>query len=541
VNAPFHSATPTAPIAPSDTEIIEQLKQQLDATTRHLNVTSQQLDTATRQLDVTSQRLQLSELRVQVLEDRLRLQRIAKYGPGSEKLTNQQLELLELEPGVSNLEVAAEGECEALPATPDKKKRKHPGRQTFPANLPRVERVIACTAEQCVCGGCGQSTTVIGYEESEQLDVEPVKYFVLVTRREKRACKSCEERGVTAAPLPPRIIEKSLVSDQVILDAIIGKYSNHCPLYRQSAILLRDAGLDISRATIDGWVMRVGDLLIPLVAVMGRELVRGTYIQADETPVDVQTRDGRSRNHPGYLWQYGTPGGATIFEFRMGRGREGPMRFLGNFAGILQTDAYAAYDRVGGPRMVHAACWAHSRRRFVEATTLNQQDVASTRIVAQMAKLFAIDAQARDENMDHAARHALRMERAPLVLSELKAQIEAASRMALPSSPLAKASSYTLRLWHKLTRFLDYPELELSNNLAENSMRPVAIGRRNWTHIGHEKAGPRIAAILSIVETCRRLKIPVREYLAAVLPGLANLSIHRLPELTPTAWAASNL
>jgi transposase len=424
VNAPLHSATPSTPttsVAPSDAEIIEQLKQQLDATTRHLNVTSQQL--------------QLSELRVQVLEDKLRQQRIAKYGPGNEKLTNQQLELLELEPGVSDLEVAAEGEREALPATPDKKKRKHPGRQRLPANLPRVERVIACTSEQCVCGGCGRSTVVIGYEESEQLDVEPVKYFVLVTRREKRACKFCEERGVMAAPLPPRILEKSLASDHVIVDAMISKYSNHCPLYRQSVILQRDAGIDISRATIDGWVMRVGDLLMPLVAVMGRELVRGNYIQADETPVDVQTRDGRSRNHPGYLWQYGTPGGAAIFEFRMGRGREGPMRFLENFAGILQTDAYAAYDRVGGPKMVHAACWAHSRRRFVEAIKLNQQDVASTRIVAQMAKLFAIDAQARDENMNFTARHALRMERAPSVLSELKAQIEAASRTALPSSP----------------------------------------------------------------------------------------------------------
>ena len=257
--------------------------------------------------------LQYARLQIQALEDRLRLQRIAKYGPGSEKLTSQQLELLELEPGVSNLEIAAEGEREALPATPDRKKRKHPGRQTLPANLPRVERVIACTSEQCVCGGCGQPTTVIGYEESEQLDVEPVKYFVLVTRREKRACKRCEERGVMAAPLPPRIIEKSLVSNQVIVDAIISKYSNHCPLYRQSVILLRDAGIDISRATIDGWVMRVGDLLMPLIAVMGRQLVEGTYIQADETPVDVQTRDGRSRNHPGYLWQYGTPGGAAIF------------------------------------------------------------------------------------------------------------------------------------------------------------------------------------------------------------------------------------
>jgi transposase len=518
VNAP--SLLPAFPPSTySDAEIIAQLKQQLE---------------------VTSQRLQLSELRVQLLEEKLRLQRIAKYGPGSEKLTSQQLELLELEPGVSDLEVAAEGEREGLPPSSEKKKRKHPGRQTLPASLPRVERVMACTPEQSVCAGCGQATMLIGYEESEQLDVEPVKYYVLVTRREKRACKRCEERGVMAAPLPPRIIEKSLVSDRVIVDAIISKYSNHCPLYRQSAILLRDAGIHLSRATIDGWVMRVGDLLTPLAGVMRNELLRGTYIQADETPVDVQTRDGRSSNHPGYLWQYGTPGGAAIFEFRMGRGREGPLRFLENFAGILQTDAYAAYDRVGGPKMVHAACWAHSRRRFVEAVKLHPQDVVSTRIVALMAKLFAIDAEARDENMDHAARHALRMERAPLVLTELHAQIQAASRTALPSSPLGKAAAYTLRLWDKLTRFLDHPELELSTNLAENSMRPVAIGRRNWTHIGHEKAGPRVAAILSIVETCRRLKIPAREYLAAVLPGLASTSIQRLPHLTPTAWAKNN-
>jgi transposase len=524
VNAPFHAATTTS-TAPSDAEIIAQLKQQLD--------------TASRQLDTTSQRLQFAELKIQLLEEKLRLQRIAKYGPGSEKLTNLQLELLEFEPGVSNLEVAAEGEREALPPATDKKKRKHPGRQTLPANLPRVERVIACTAEQCVCAGCGHATTVIGHEESEQLDVQPAKYFVLVTRREKRACKRCEERGVMAAPLPPRIIEKSLVSDQVIIDAIISKYSNHCPLFRQSVILLRDAGINISRATIDGWVMRVGDLLMPLVAVMGRELVGGSYIQADETPVDVQTRDGRSRNHQAYLWQYGSPGGAVVFEFRMGRGREGPVRFLEKFNGILQTDAYAAYDRVGGPKLVHAACWAHARRRFVEAVKLNPQDVVSARVVALMAKLFAIDAQAREQNMNHATRHALRIEQAPMVLAELHAQIEAASRTALPSSPLGKACSYTLRLWDKLTRFLDYPELELSNNLAENSMRPVAIGRRNWTHLGHEKAGPRVAAILSVVETCRRLKIPVREYLADVLPGLANTSIQRLPELTPTAWAAN--
>jgi hypothetical protein len=197
VHTPFHPATSSLPA--SDRELIEQLK---------------------KQLAVTSERLQLSELRVQLLEEKLRLQRIAKYGPGSEKLTSLQLELLELEPGVSNLEVAAEGEREGLPPSSDKAKRKrHPGRQTLPASLPRVERLISCTSEQCVCAGCGQATTVIGYEESEQLDVEPAKYFVLVTKREKRACKRCEERGVMAAPLPPRI--RSSASTPITVRCIV--------------------------------------------------------------------------------------------------------------------------------------------------------------------------------------------------------------------------------------------------------------------------------------------------------------------------------
>jgi transposase len=475
-----------------------------------------------------------------VLEEHLRLRRIAKYGPGSEKLSNLQLELLEEEPGVSPEEVAAESQREALPSSAEEKKRKrrpHPGRQTLPAELPRVERVIACTPEQCTCGGCGKEATVIGYEQSEQLDVEPAKYFVLVTKREKRACKQCEEQGVVAAPLPERIIEKSLVSDKVIIDTIVSKYADHSPLYRQNVILLRDAGIDISRGTMCGWVMTVGGMLQPVVGAMRRELLAGSYIQADETPVDVQTHDRRGRNHQAYLWQYGTPGGGTVFDFRMSRGREGPARFLDKFEGILQTDDYIAYERgVGGPKMVHAACWSHARRHFVDAVKLNKQDAASIRAVELTDELFLIDARARDEKMDHAARHLLRQEKAPPLLDQIREHILAMSKTALPRSAAGKACSYTLALWKKLTRFLDYPELELSNNLAENSMRPVATGRKNWIHIGSEQAGPRVAAILSVVESCRRLKVPVRDYLAAILPGLANRSIQRVTEFTPAAW-----
>ena len=158
--------------------------------------------------------------------------------------------------------------------------------------------------------------------------------------------------------------------------------------------------------------------------------------------------------------------------------------------------------------MVHAACWAHSRRKVFDALKLSPQDRVAAQLVARIDELFAVDA-------------------------------EAAKLAVLPASALGKAASYTLSLWDKLTKFLEHPELELSNNSAENSMRPVVVGRKNWIHVGSEKAGPKVAAILSVVETCRRLKSPLRDYLAGVLPGLGNVSMQRVGQYTPAAWAAS--
>jgi transposase len=496
------------------------------------------------QIVVLTRELEWSRLKIQALEERLRLELIRKYGPKSEKLSDNQLQLLDLEPGVSTEEVEAESRREPLPAaspaTTRKKNKsgKHPGRQDLPAHLPRVERIIACTPEQCVCQSCGKDKVVIGYEQSEQLDVEPARYFVIVTRREKRACRACAE-GVSAAPLPERIIDKGLVSDRVVIDTIVNKYSDHLPLYRQSAILERDTGVSISRATMDGWIMRVGEMLIPVVGAMGRELLAGSYIQADETPVPVQVPDGSGKNHQAWLWQYSKPGGNVVFEFRMGRGREGPVQFLGQYEGILQTDGYAAYGRVGGSRMVHAGCWSHARRKVFEAVRLNPEDRLAGPLVGRIDELFAVDAEARDAGMDYDARHVLRQERSRPLVEAIKQEMEAARVAVLPASALGKGVNYTLSLWDKLTRFLEYPEIELSTNWTENSMRPVALGRKNWIHVGSEQAGPKVAAILSVVETCRRLKAPVREYLAWVLPGLENVQVQKVNQYTPAIWAAS--
>jgi transposase len=486
--------------------------------------------------------LEYAEQKVQLLEERLRLQRLNKYGARSEKLSNLQLELLEQESGVSQAEVQAEAEREKPAARSGSPARgAHPGRQSLPASLPRVERVIPCTPEQCVCIHCQKQTSSIGYDESEHLELEPAKYFVVLTRREKRACHQCGEGGVMAAPLACRIVEKGLVSDRIVIDTLIQKYCDHLPLYRQSAMLERDSGVEISRATMDGWVMRTGELLLPLVAAIKRELLAGDYLQADETPVAVQLRPGKGTNHQAYLWQYGRPAASTVFDFQMGRGREGPKQILGTYEGILQTDGYAGYDRVGGPGMIHAACWAHARRKFYEAAKLHPADAVATRIVATINELFAIDALASARQLDHAARHLIRQEEATPLLERLRNEIKAALHGALPASALGKACNYTLALWHKLTRFLQHPQLELSNNLAENSMRPIALGRKNWIHLGSEQAGPKIAAILSIMETCKRLNVPVRDYLAHALPRLANLPISQINQLTPSAWKTAQL
>jgi transposase len=220
-------SAPSIPSSPADLELIAQLKS----------------------------KLQYAELRIRVLEERLRLMRIERYGAGGEKLSQAQMQLFELEPVVSEMIEQAQSEHPSGHRS-TKKSIKHPGRRELPANLPRVERVLPCTPDQRVCKRCGKETVVIGYEESSQLDVELARYFVLVTKRERRACRSCEELGVVSAPLPPRIIEKCLATDRIVIDTIVSKYCNHTPLHRQSMILERDLGLEISRATLDGWVLK---------------------------------------------------------------------------------------------------------------------------------------------------------------------------------------------------------------------------------------------------------------------------------------------
>jgi transposase len=480
--------------------------------------------------------LHWAQLKIQVLEEELRQRRLQQLGPRSETLSNLQLQLLaDEEPGATRDEVEAEARREVLTRTPPRERNRHPGRKPLPEHLPRITDIILC--DEQACASCGGPTAVIGYDESEQLDVEPARYFVRVTKREKRACRRCST--VTAAPLAERIVEKGLASDGVVINTVVAKYCDHLPLYRQAVMIQREAGVEIGRATLDGWVLRVGELLGPIVGAMRRDLLAASYLQADETPVPVQMHDRRGENHQAYLWQYGKPGGETVFDFCLGRGREGPRKFLGEWEGILQTDGYSAYDDVGGPKLVHVGCWAHARRKFVDAVKVNPRDGAAIAMVTRMDALFLIDRDARQRALNAEDRHVQRRQYAEEWLREIREACLGLSREALPKSALGQAAAYTLNMWTKLRRCLDYEEVELSNNLAENSMRPVALGRKNWLHVGSAQAGPKVAAILSVVESCRRLGVPVKEYLADLLPGLNRRTMSQVANLTPARWTAS--
>jgi transposase len=477
----------------------------------------------------------------ELLRELLRLERIRKYGAKSETLNNGQLELLEEEPSVEEAEIEKEAQ---LPPVQREitKKREHEGRSPLPTHLPRKEEVLTVEAEKRACPCCGRERHRIGYEEKEELDIEPIKYFVRVIKREKLACPKCPQAGViTATVRAQQIIEKSKLSDGVIVDILIKKYAEHTPLYRQQAILERDFGIEIARSTLNQAVLAAGSLLEPIAAALKADLLQGNYIQADETPIGVQSGKSIGKNHTAFAFQYSRPGGPVVFDFQMSRGREGPKKFLGNYSGILQSDGFAGYEKIGAAQIIRAGCMAHARRKFIEVLKLDPSNADGHRVINLMTRLYAIETEARKNKLCTEKRLELRQNQSTALMEELRAQLIEIRTRALPSSSLAKACNYALSQWKKLTTFLDHGIVEIDQNLCENAMRPLALGRKNWLHIGSEKAGPKIAAILSIFETCKRLKINIRDYLNDVLPKLGNWLRPKVADLTPNRWAASKI
>lgn len=480
---------------------------------------------------------------IQLKDEQIKLLNLRLFGPKSEKLSRAQMSLLLTEVSLSAGEVDQEAERpeaeKQIPLPKAKRPRpNHPGREQLPEHLERREEIIPCCPQDCTCQKCGGERPVIGYETREELGCEPAKFFVRVIKREKRGSHCLEEQGVATAAAPAQIVPKSKLSDEFIIEVLAKKYQQHNPIYRQQAVLAENHGIELSRKTLTDAVLAAGGLLRPVVNAQKAELFAGGYIQADETTMPCQTPEKTGRNHRAYLWEYSAPGGVVIFDFRMGRGRAGPASFLKGFVGTLQSDGYAAYDDLG-EGIVYAGCLAHARREFVDAAKVAPLDPLPAEVIGRFGELYAVEKQARELGLGVAERKALRQQKSVAVMAALKERLITIRQQIMPGGALAKACQYTLGQWRRLEEFLKDGRVEIDNNWCEGAIRPLALGRKNWLHIGSEQAGPKVAAIASIVETCRRLDINLRTYLRDVLPRLGQWPINRVAELTPRAWKAA--
>jgi transposase len=336
------------------------------------------------------------------------------------------------------------------------------------------------------------------------------------------------------APLPPQPIEQGMVGPGLLAQILVSKYEYHQPLYRQEKMFRQQFGVELSRKTMGCWVEQAAELLKPVYRSIREDLLRGNYLQADETPIRYLDPDVKGKSQQGYLWTYNRPKGDVLFEWRVSRSREGPEEFLKNFRGKLQTDGYSAYESLAKERddLILVGCWAHVRRGFHDA--LAETKLAAW-FVGQIGLLYAVEKKLRVQRAGPALRQAMRVWQSQPVLTRLHRAMELRRRKTLPQRLLGQAIDYALKRWEALTQFAEDGTLEIDNNQIENSIRPSAIGKKNFLFIGHPEAGERSAVIYTLLGSCRRHSVDPFDYLGDLFTRLPAAKITQITEFTPTA------
>ncbi len=474
------------------------------------------------------------------------------YGHRSEKLDPNQLLLFAREILAENQAAPAanappaDTTSTATEASPPKKSGH--GRKQLPANLPRKPVLHDVAPEQLPCPECGTVRTRIGEETREQLEYVPASLFVLKHVRPKYACKTCEGHVVIAERLPEPI-EKGLPGTGLLAQVIVSKYADHLPLYRQERIFARQ-GVELSRQTTCDWMGVCADLLEPIWQAMYRRVVQSRVIQTDDTPVRVQNPVTRVMT-TGRLWDYSGDHDHPfiVYDYTPDRRALGPERMLADFrTGYLQSDAYAGYDQIHARGVLEVGCMAHARRRFDTAKKTDQERAheglawigllyqverqAKAQIenqLTELARAGPVDAATKGRIRDETVSRLRREDSRPLV-EKFGAWLEKAALEVLPKSPIGEAIAYARSNWTALTRYLDASFLSIDNNAAERAMRPIALGRKNWLHIGSDRGGRTAAVLLSVVQSCTALEVEPFAYLCDVLD---RVSTHPAQRQTP--------
>jgi len=479
----------------------------------------------------------LLKLTVEKLTLQLLKARRAQFGSSSEQL-DRQIALIEREPLDEQRAAAVADKSAAHRESVDRR---------LPPHLPREDHVHRpdstnahhdVAGQACGCTACGGRLRRIGQDVSEQLEYVPARFKVIRHVRPKLACTTCET--IFQASAPSRPITRGVAGPGLLAHVFVSKYCDHAPLHRLSGIYARE-GVAIDRSTMAGWVAQCEALLDPLVAALGRYVLAGEKVHADDTPVPVLA-PGRGKTKTGRLWVYvrddrpaaSTDAPAAWYRYSPDRKGEHPQAHLAQYRGILQADAYGGYGKIYATGdVMEAACWAHARRGFwdiYEDDKADQQTVAE-QALRRIAALYAIEAQIRGRPPE--IRRQVRQARAGPLLDELHAWLTQTLERVSTRSNLAKAIGYLLVRWKALTRYRDDGRIEMDNNAAERALRGVGLGRKNYLFMGSDAGGERAAAVYSLVETAKLNGLDPQAYLRDVLACIADHPINRIDELLP--------
>ncbi len=458
-----------------------------------------------------------------------------RFGRRSEQLDPDQLQL-----GLEDAETAlaqAEAANEAKTGHHRGDRPRKTNRGSLPAHLERVEQIVDLEDKACPC--CGGALHRIGEDVAERLDVVPATFRVLVTRRPRYGCRSCES-AVVQAPAPARIVEGGIPTEALIAQVLVAKYADHLPLYRQAQIYSRQ-GVQLDRSTLADWVGRAAWYLRPLRDRVLEGLRRSGRLFADETTAPVLD-PGRGRTKTGQLWAYarddrpwgGSDPPMVAYVYAADRKAERPEAHLGEFAGILQDDGYGGYTALARRRqqIQLAFCWAHVRRKFFE---LADSSPVATEVLRRIALLYAAENEVRGCSAEQ--RRSVRAERSRVIVDDLRQYLDARNRQVSAKSKLGEAIRYALTRWDGLSRFIDDGRIDLDSNTVERSIRPLALNRKNALFAGSDEGGDNWAVIATLIECCKLNAINPNEWLTETLACLANgHPANRVGDLMP--WTA---
>tara|TARA_R110002049_G_scaffold309052_2_gene516247 strand:- start:6302 stop:7771 length:1470 start_codon:yes stop_codon:yes gene_type:complete len=406
-----------------------------------------------------------------------------------------------------------------------REKQKHPGRSALPEHLP-VREVILEPEEDV------SNLKKIGEEVSETLEYTPASLVKRRTIRPKYARK--DQQGVVIAPLPTRPIEKCIAEACLLAYILVSKYVDHLPFYRQIQRFKREFGWEPASSTLSDWMSSCCQLLEPLYNTLKQKILEGGYIQADESPIKVLDSDKKGSSHQGYQWVYHDPlQKLVLFNYRKGRGQQGPKEFLLGYQGYIQCDGYTVYDKIGeDPDITLAGCLVHARRKFIDAQ--DNDNVRAEKALALFRDIYIQERAIKEEAAGDAdLRKELRLKKVHPLLQQIKEWIQEDQFKVLPKSAIGKAMTYFLNQYPKFKVIFEDGRIELDNNLIENAIRPLALGRKNFLFAGSHKAAQHAAMLYSFFGSCKMHGINPQEWLTDTLQRIPDHSIQKLEELLP--------